>query len=596
MKTTKKLFSMLLALIMVVSAAMPAFAASDDYTITITNSDAISSAGHVYKAYQIFKGTLKTDDSDALGNIEWGDNINGTTFITELNNTTDDATKKAVAHFVKDGVNIFKDAKTAKDVANILAENKTADIVNAFAAVATAKKIGNPIAESAETDAPYTIKIPKEKAGYYLVVDTLNGTDTTNKDISDFILQVAGNTTVEHKGSIPTMEKTVSETGENYYTSIVSGIGDVHYYKIVAELPDDYALYDTYKIVFKDTMSKGLTFIDGTGSKITMKALIRSSNKNITIDPSSYRVDVVPNADGTTSLEVTIDNTKATTFKSADVGAGNPHIILSSSDAIEIIYSATVDKNAVVDGKGIPNNAYLEYSNDPKSDGTGTTTPDGTLVYPITLEVIKHEANNVSATLADAEFVLAREHSDGVNTHMEYALVEEVTDQIPDGSGGFTPVTTKKIKKWVHHYTGDGCESDNTDHQAAETAGDLGTILVTDSNGKISVSGLDARLYFFIETKAPAGYNNLTAPVEVKVTAKSSQTTDRLESLDATTNQGKATTDANIAKVTVMIPNYVGQTLPQTGGIGTTLFYVVGGAMVAFAVLSLITKKRMNKE
>ena len=576
MKTTKKLLSMLLALIMVVSIAVPVFADETNYVITITNSDSISSAGHVYKAYQIFKGTLKESGS-VLADIKWGESItNGDDFITALKSDTSPDT----AAFIIDGKNIFKDVTSAEKLAEVLSksEHDTAAIKNAFAKIAKDYvDTDNEVAHSTQSTAPYTILIPKTKAGYYLVLDTLVDETLPNQDISDFILQVVGDKTVEHKGSIPTVDKSVSETGEGEHTNIATGIGDVHYYKIKAELPDDLYLYDSYYLEFQDKMSSGLTYLpmETSDSGIVMKVLIRTGNKTIIVDPDCY--DVTPKAETAgANMSVVIPDIKSAEFKSTD---GTP-IIVSAVDAIEIVYTATVNKDAQVTGDGIPNEAKLVFSNDPNSNGKGTSNTDVTYVYPVNLVIEKYDAKNTANLLDGAQFIIGRDFSDGSTTHKEYAKIDK---------------TTGKLDSWVHHHVGDNCAEGDADHTAAVTAGEIGTILITEG-GRISVSGLDAAKFYLKEVAAPSGYNKLTEPVIVTVDVEYNDTTHKISLIKGTTSQGEIAFSADTALVTVKIPNHEGQILPSTGGIGTTLFYVVGGAMVAFAVLSLITKKRMNKE
>lgn len=561
MKNLKKIFTLILALAMVLAMAAPAMAAGTSYTITITNSDSISSAGHKYHAYQIFAGTLDSTGT-ILSNITWGENMatNADQFLADL---------KADADLGVGTANIFYSATTAEDVAEILAmpAHHTSTIVNAFAKHATANISGDPIASSTEGDAPYTIVIPADKAGYYLVVDdesVLAGEE--NKDVSDFILQVVSDVEVEHKGSIPTMEKKVSETGSTYHDSIATGIGETHHYRIIAELPDDYRLYDTYYLEFADTMSKGLSYEAMTA----VKAIIRSSSTEVTIKPDCYTVTATVNADGTTDLSIVINDLKNVVDTS-----GNP-IHLSADDAVAVFYTAKVNDQAVIDGNGIPNQAKIIYSNNPNTNGHGESNPDETNVYPINLKIVKVDGKDKTVELKDAEFILIREHTvDGV-THEEYAVVDPVT---------------KKIVKWVHHYEGDGCPAAN--HPAGT---EFGSVLTTDADGEFNVIGLDPGRYNLREIKAPDGYNSLLEDVEFAVNITVDEVNDKIGGMTGNTTPGAMTVDVATATVTITIDNFKGDVLPSTGGMGTTLFYLIGGLMAAAAVVLLVTRKRMSYE
>ena len=568
MKLTRKILTLVLVLMMVLAMAAPAMAAPGDFTITINNADATSSAGHKYEAYQIMAGTLDST-GHILTEITWGASVaDGAAFIAAL---------QAEADLEVDGTNIFDGATSAEDVAEVLAQAKyhTSKILNAFAKVATEKVSGAPIASSTAPDAPYTIEIPVSKAGYYLVKDdptALEGKE--NKDVSDYILQVVGNVTVEHKGSIPTVDKQVSETGESYHDSILTGINTTHHYRIVAELPDDYDSYDEYYLEFSDTMSKELTFKNVYSVYVVLRT---GGTTHIEVDPSCYTVTtaaIEPSAakmPGGTHLRVVLNNTK--NLKAEGTGTS---ITLTSEDAVVIKYTAHVNSEAVVTHEGIPNEATLIYSNDPNTDGKGKTNPDETNVYPINLNLQKIDGKD-STALDGAKFLLTRLYNEGSGTHTEYAKLD----------------ANNKVDQWYHHAEGDDCAADNADHLAAVTADEVGTVLTTVS-GSINVYGLDAGSYTLKEIEAPDGYNKLVEGVHFTVNATIDEANDVIAGMTGTTNQGNITFDPTTATVTLTIPNFKGDVLPSTGGMGTTLFYILGGMMVVCAAVLLITKKRMS--
>lgn len=575
----KKFFALVLAVMLVMSLAVPAAAAN--YTITITNSDPDSSAGHTYEAYQIFKGDIDSTGT-ILTHIEWGENIaaKADDFLTALKAepTPTDKTNEAFMEEV-DGVkkNIFSSCTNADSVAKILSTSKyqTEAILKTFAKHATTYVAGTTPIETAggpTANAPYVITIA-DKPGYYLVKDL--GAAGYDKDFSDYILQVVGNVTVEHKGSIPTMDKQVSETGETYHDAIATGINETHYYRIIAELPDDYRLYDTYYLEFSDKMSKQLTFDE----VVEVKALIRSSGATLTIDPSDYTVTTTTIADdaavqpGGTHLRVVIENTKAIEAITKTA------IPMNSEDAIEIVYTAKLNSNAIADGNGIPNQASIIYSNDPNTNHRGESTPDETNVYPINLKLIKIDGKTPTEKLDGAKFLLIRQHSDGSTTHDEYAKV-----------------VAGKIDEWVHHYEDDTCVADNAEHNAAVAANKLGTILETDANGEINVKGLDAGRYELEEIAPPDGYNALAERIIVTTSVTVDEENDKISGMTGTTNQGSIAFTPENATVSLTIPNHKGDMLPSTGGMGTTLFYVIGSVLVMGALVMLITKKRMAAE
>ena len=221
---------------------------------------------------------------------------------------------------------------------------------------------------------------------------------------------------------------------------------------------------------------------------------------------------------------------------------------LKTNDVVVVTYSATVAANATIAGAGNTNKAKLAYSGK-------HSTEEETTTYVWKLNVHKYALNstNDEVALSGAKFVLYRMDGDT----KEYAKL----------AGG-------KIDGWVTN------QSD-------------ATTLVTSGEGDILIEGLNEGTYYLEETEAPAGYNKLTKPIEVKITATSDAT--RVSETVEYRNQNDSTyTPATDATVKVL--NSAGTQLPSTGGIGTTLFYVIGGVLMAVAAVLLVTKKRMNNK
>lgn len=212
---------------------------------------------------------------------------------------------------------------------------------------------------------------------------------------------------------------------------------------------------------------------------------------------------------------------------------------------IEVKYSATVNENAVA--KIEKNHAVLEYSNDPTDvTSKSTTPPEEETVYSAKIVIDKYETGKEDTKLAGATFILYKEVTTGEG---EAAVTSKLYYKWND--------TDKKVE-WV------------TDKAQA-------TSKTTDATGAASFEGLADGTYYLEETAAPAGYNLLDAPVTVTV------------------NGANATT-ANLSSLTVTaeIANNTGSLLPATGGMGTTIFYVLGSVLVLAAVVLLVTKKRMS--
>ena len=191
----------------------------------------------------------------------------------------------------------------------------------------------------------------------------------------------------------------------------------------------------------------------------------------------------------------------------------------------------------------------------------------------IETNINKIDGANAEMKLEGAQFVLWREFMG----QKQYAYVE-------DG----------KLFKWVKYKD----EADKIANNGEE--GDLiATQLTTNASGKIEVAGLKSDIYYLQETKAPEGYNLDPNVIEVDIDAVVSENTDgegQVDSLTITVNGGTAHEGSDDGKVTMTVVNNQGATLPETGGIGTTIFYVLGGFMVVAATVLLISKKRMASE
>ena len=215
--------------------------------------------------------------------------------------------------------------------------------------------------------------------------------------------------------------------------------------------------------------------------------------------------------------------------------------VLKPNDVVTVSYSATLNDQAVIAGTGNPNETKLTYGENKE------TAWDTTRTYTWQVDVFKYTMNDKNkVALKDAEFVLYR----GTGNNKEYVIV-----------------TDGKVSGWT---------ADKT----------KATVFKTPENGEFSIVGLDAGTYYLEETKAPAGYNMLKDPIEIVITA----TIDNNNAGTATITYNKTSTG------TVEVLNQTGTELPSTGGIGTTIFYVLGGVLMAGAFVMLVVRKRMRAE
>lgn len=372
-------------------------------------------------------------------------------------------------------------------------------------------------------------------AGYYFVKDT--GTINADEIATKFLVKVVGNATVDIKATAPTIEKKIVNSDTSNHTT--ANIGDKVEFELTAKVPD-MANFDTYTFTISDTLSKGLTF-----NKDSVE--VKIGNTPLTVD-TDCKLTPPTNTDNTFTIEFTKD--KLANYVAHETGA-----------TIVVTYNATLNSNALITDKET-NTAKLTYSNNPDGTGTGTgTTPDAPVyIYDFDIDVYKYDDTDNKAEqgadkdktkkLAGAEFILYKEVVENNETVKYY----------------YRNGDAKKVE-WV-------------------TKRNQATPQTTNAKGEASFQGIAAGSYFLEETKAPDGYNKLKAPKAVTITAEYDDN-GNLTTSATHTGEGQYIQ-------TVEVPNKAGAVLPSTGGIGTTIFYVLGGILALGAAVLLIAKKRMN--
>lgn len=338
--------------------------------------------------------------------------------------------------------------------------------------------------------------------------------------------------TINEKNGAPTVDKEVLEDSTNTY-----GKGND------ADVGDTVTFRATIKVtdgdpknyVLHDKMSDGLTFKGITSVTRTNAGTSTSDTLN---ENTHYTLKQ--------GAGVTVDSN--CTFELAF-----KENVLKPNDVVVVEYTAVINEKAVIGSAGNPNEATLEYK-----DGT-RGQPSSTKTYTWKIDIYKYfqDSAGTKKPLKDATFVLYRQNSS--NTP-EYAKIS--ADKI----------------EW-------GTEKEQA------------TPLTSDKEGKIAISRLDADTYYLEETKAPTGYNPLTSPIEIKIEHSTMNET----SASATITYKQQGTEDSATNITstenrVEVENKTGTTLPSTGGMGTTLFYVVGGGLMVAAIVLLVTKKRMENK
>lgn len=539
MKRMKRLLGVLLAAIMVLAFGMTASA----QTITIDED----LQDHTFQAYKVFSGD-QAEGSSKLVNVKWADGVTASSILDALKGNATLSSQ-------------FVDASTAQDVVDVISDWSDDDInAKAFAEVLYTNKssLGNPIPISSGTDLA---------TGYYLLVDT------TGKDAEAFnpaVLQITGKGDLEitKKTDWPSVVKKVKEDNDSNHKNKWNDaadydIGDNVPFRLVGTVPDMSA-YDSYTYTFTDTLSSGLDFNDDVNVYLvdndsTTKEDVADSTatgaSGTKVDKAEYSVTSTANG-----FTVAFSDLK----KVSNIG---------NADYIVVEYTAELNERAVIAGSGNPNEVTLTYSNNPNPGGEGTTdtTPkDEVVVFTFDINIEKVDGNKQETDegyrLSGAEFALFTDQ-DAANTAAQNPIESNLSNALKfTGSNGT--------------YT----KSDSGN-----------SMLVVNASGQINIKGLDQGTYYLVETKAPTDYNRVTTATPVTLIPTY---TDKYEDGHTPDSENDLLTSVSIngtANGKVTVENFSGTELPETGGIGTTIFYVVGGILVIGAAVLLITRRRMNK-
>ena len=533
-KSGKRVFSLVLTLILAFALAVPAFAA--DVTNVTIDSDHNENA--TYEAYRLMDLTtsLKCDDAEH----EHDEGCYNYSY--KINSTYESILKEVL------GIIGAADGKTLDQTIMEAIAAKSGDAVRDLAEDLYDEIKDMPCDETLEQGTGKDLD-----PGYWLIVDS---TEPLPDDVtrSLVMLDTAGaeDITIKAKDETIDIGKTVTtptvESSTEYGTV---NIGDTITFTLTSSLPANLAEYthptEKYQFKFVDTMSDGLEFIEITSVKIGDNVVLAYTDEEPGYKTSGFFTGGTPkNGQGEIDLSTYVQANQST--------LGGKKVVVT--------YTAKLTEDAIVEDNGTikeENKVYVEFTNDYDSFQGGRTPEKDVDVYSFTLDIFKYTDDNgdegyqVGDTLlADAWFQLYKT----VNDKTYYAKANLVAG----GEGG-----NYKITGWAE-MTGD------------EVVPADAATFITPASGKLDIDGLDLGTYYLLETKAPDGYNLLADPIEIKI-------------------EDKAGDNAAVPSVEIpveYVENSSGVELPSTGGIGTTIFYALGGLLAVGAAVFLVTKKRMS--
>lgn len=578
MKRMKKLMALMIAMVMTLAMSVPAFATGNTpEQKEIKINDPV--AGHTYTAYQILSGVK---DGDQLTNLNWGTGItdDGKAALKKKLGLGNGATVAQVADKL---AKITSDTTTMDEVAQILGDNVTA--------------IGIPLDAVEGGSVAATVD-----QGYYVILDSITGDAPAGSTISKYMVQVVGDVAINTKAQQTTSQKTVSDANSATAKFTEANIGKEKTFYLLATLPEDYTAYTAFYMNFRDTMNH-MDFVSLTG--VTVKRNVSSNDgadgKKV-YDPSTGDVvatidaqdgnDAIngynltaPVAPGENEVTDTVLNNLSVEIK--DLKQIVPGA--QKGDCVIVEYKAKLNSTALVNAANV-NEFDLVFSNDPNStikperpDGpvppTGVTPKDQADLYTTEIELLKVDGTT-GDILKGAEFTLTGDTNNVVIKTATVFTESENGEYWKLKNGTYTkddPAT----------HDADRYESTEIKYAPTVTTEVVGTPTKTEikaevgADGKVTFTGLGEGEYTLTESKVPAGYNKMedkTFEITFDPSGKSFSVSGGLDSLVAT------------------IKNFSGSTLPSTGGIGTTIFYIVGAVLVIGAAILLVTKKRMSKE
>lgn len=566
MKAIKKILAILVVLCVVFSCgALAAIAAEPTGSITIQNpgNSNATVAGKTFKVYKIFDATTSGNNTSYSwykdgGNIPFYDFFYGANGIVGQN--VENGNVQGAVEFLAEknsGGNNFELSQVAEKLHDYIVEKNIAYVEKITA-----------------SDTATSVTVSDLSYGYYLVYDDtdLSGDGTSAVRSAVMLSNVNKDAVITLKANRPQILKQIKKHNEEYGKGTSVSIGDTVTFKITTVVPS-HTLYTDYTYYVEDVMHDGLV-LDVDSIKVYQNDIELEGDFTLT----------------TTGLSEGVD------FKVDFTALMNDDDKYEIGDELVIIYDAKVT-NAIQAQKANQNTAKLTYSNDPTAPTSTGSVSDVANVYSYQFVFTKFAEDThgvlTNVRLAGAEFKLFRVVEGQEDQLITFTTIEKTHESTEEGGQATT------YTQYVVAEGSTGSIDTLTTHNKGEATISLGHLNMGGHLGDVSIFGLAEGTYKLVETKAPDGYVIADKPFKIKIEDQIGE----LGSVGTLTVTGQYDGEIgnivntngiaeSILTVWAEITNRPGSALPETGGIGTTLFTVLGVILMAGAVAFFISRKR----
>lgn len=549
--------------------ASPAYATGESASLVVKGSEQLN--GKEIYALKMFDLTKNTDGAIAYTLVEeWED------FFTS-------AAENKYGCQGLEGETLSR--KAYEYVAQLTGDNQndTTTQLSTFASEAADYVLDNPSAfstdrktamgaETSPDSGEYQAKFTGLDYGYYLVYP-LGSTGNGMRDTYAMLYNVDEKSVeISMKSEYPTVDKEIVEDDDTV-SGNTAQIGDTLTFTLTAKVPDVSAYDEYYQFAFVDTLSKGLKFNERS---IKVQWAQNADGQFTDIEGTNYKVtEPTYTGSGESSLRVDF-GTQKTVGDDPDTKQVYDALNLFKGHkgwTIKVTYTVTLTEAAVVVDEANTNSAKVEFTTDPDSTGTGSSTEDITKTYTFGFGIDKQKGNTGGAAngpLAGAVFKIYKDSGTDASKWDSSDTVVEFKRQTTSPKGGYD------------YYTVDANGSDT----------------LTTTTNKLYVCGLEPGTYWIEEFSAPDGYNKMAGYMKVVISAEVDKSTGELKSHSIKFTNPDGTDVApqpdHNNNHTIQIINKTGSLLPETGGMGTIVFTVVGVAIVAGGIVWFASRRRAN--